>query len=83
LKGLLKMAQQPFNRPSRLEQLYRDEIRKILDRYFKLPTFETLGELSAKLVEFGQISGSSSSADDNKDGETEQHKLEGSSEKRS
>ena len=46
------MAQLPFNRPSRLEMLYRAEIKRLLDTYFQFPTFDTLGELTSKLAEF-------------------------------
>lgn len=45
---------QPFQRPNRLEEMYRSEITKLLDAYFKFPTFATLGELQARLVEYGQ-----------------------------
>jgi hypothetical protein len=41
-------------RPPRLEASYQSEIYNLIDKYFALPTFETLGELSARLVEYRQ-----------------------------
>lgn len=44
----------PFHRPTRFEILYQQRIEKLLREYFNLPTFQTLGELNARLVEYGQ-----------------------------
>lgn len=41
--------------PSKLERLYAQAIHHLIDEYMVLPTFETLGELNAKLVQYGQI----------------------------
>lgn len=43
-----------FHRPTRFEAAYRRSIQRLIDKYFELPTFQTLGELNAKLVQFGQ-----------------------------
>jgi SPP1 gp7 family putative phage head morphogenesis protein len=47
----------PFERPKRLESSYRAEIDRLMDKYFEFPTFETLGEATARMVEFGQAKG--------------------------
>jgi len=47
----------PFQRPTRLETLYQAEIQRLLDKYFDFPTYLTLGELNARLVEYGQAKG--------------------------
>lgn len=44
----------PFQRPTRLEELYRIQIQKLIDAYFVLPSFATLGEINSRLVEYGQ-----------------------------
>ncbi len=44
----------PFERPTLLESLYRSQIQKLIDRYFEIPDFATLGEINARLVEYGQ-----------------------------
>lgn len=48
------MINSPFHRPTRFEHLYQQEITVLLEHFFKLPSFETLGELNARLVEFAQ-----------------------------
>ena len=42
----------------RLEASYQAEIYKLIDKYFALPTFETLGELTARMVEYRQATDS-------------------------
>lgn len=44
----------PFHRPTRFEILYQQRIEKLMHDYFDLPTTLTLGELTARLVEYGQ-----------------------------
>lgn len=44
----------PFQRPTRFELIYQQEIRRLMDQFFALPTTSTLGELNARLVEFAQ-----------------------------
>jgi SPP1 gp7 family putative phage head morphogenesis protein len=44
----------PFKRPTRLEAIYRRELERLLDSYMTIPTTATLGEISARLVEYGQ-----------------------------
>lgn len=51
------MKNNPFERPRRLEFFYQTEIGRLLDKYMSLPTFETLGELNSRLVEYGQARG--------------------------
>jgi hypothetical protein len=34
------------------------EIHRLIDKYFALPTFETLGELNARMVEYRQATDS-------------------------
>lgn len=46
------MKSSPFHRPTRLESAYQYAINSLLKKFFKLPTFETLGELNARLVEY-------------------------------
>lgn len=43
---------QPFERPTRLENLYRLEIDRLMREYLSFPTTLTLGEINARLVEF-------------------------------
>lgn len=43
---------QPFQRPTRIENIYRVELDRLFDKYFNLPTATTLGEINARLVEF-------------------------------
>ncbi len=44
----------PFHRPSRLEAEYRNALHKLLDKYLDLPNYSDLGELSARLAEWGK-----------------------------
>jgi hypothetical protein len=44
----------PLGRSPRLEASYESEIYSLIDKYFALPTFEILGELTATMVEYGQ-----------------------------
>lgn len=44
----------PFQRPRRIEEIYRREIMRLFEDYFNFPTTATLGEINARLVEFGQ-----------------------------
>lgn len=44
----------PFARPQRLENVYRLQIDRLIDEYFAFPTFSTLGEINARLVELAQ-----------------------------
>ena len=46
------MDQPPFHRPTRLEEIYRNELDKLYNKYFQFPTVTTLGEINARLVEF-------------------------------
>lgn len=46
------MADKPFQRPTRLENLYRIEIDRLTRAYLSFPTTATLGEINARLVEF-------------------------------
>lgn len=46
----------PFHRPLRFELGYQAEIQRLMNHFFKLPSFETLGELNARLVEYAQAS---------------------------
>jgi SPP1 gp7 family putative phage head morphogenesis protein len=46
------MNNSPFKRPSRLEAIYRNEIDRLISKYFSLPTNATLGEISSRLVEW-------------------------------
>lgn len=46
------MPNQPFHRPTRLENLYRMEIDRLMREYLSFPTTATLGEINARLVEF-------------------------------
>lgn len=48
------MKTPPFHRPTRLEEVYRREILRLVDKYLAMPTTAGLGEISARLVEFGQ-----------------------------
>lgn len=43
-----------FQRMTRLEAIYRREIEKLFEQYAQFPTFETLGELNARMVEYAQ-----------------------------
>lgn len=43
-----------FHRPTRLEAVYRAEIERLFNSYFNFPTTATLGEISARLVEYAQ-----------------------------
>lgn len=43
----------PFQRPTRLEEIYQREINRLLESYFEIPTAATLGEITARLVEYG------------------------------
>ncbi len=45
---------EPFQRPTRLEAVYRAEIERLFNNYFNFPTTATLGEISARLVEYAQ-----------------------------
>ena len=45
----------PFHRPTRFELIYQAQIKRLTDQYLVMPTFQTLGELNARLVEFAQI----------------------------
>jgi SPP1 gp7 family putative phage head morphogenesis protein len=47
----------PFERPRRLEQFYRAQIDALMDKYFVMPTFQTLGEINSRMVEWGQAVG--------------------------
>lgn len=42
---------QPFHRPTRIEAEYRRYIDQLLDKFFDMPNFTTLGEINARLVE--------------------------------
>lgn len=44
----------PFQRPTKLEEVYRRELARLFDKYFHIPTAETLGEINTRLVEYGQ-----------------------------
>jgi SPP1 gp7 family putative phage head morphogenesis protein len=44
-----------WKRPGRMERQYREEIARLTDEYFKLPTTAGLGEITARLVEWGQV----------------------------
>lgn len=44
----------PFHRPTRLEEHYRREITRLLNKYLTMPTTADLGEISARLVEYAQ-----------------------------
>jgi SPP1 gp7 family putative phage head morphogenesis protein len=44
----------PFKRPTRLESIYREEVDRLIARYFSLPSTLTLGEITNRLVEWGQ-----------------------------
>lgn len=48
------MPNQPFDRPTRLEEAYRREITRLLDKFLTMPTTAGIGEISARLVEYGQ-----------------------------
>lgn len=50
----MSQNQRPFQRPTRLEEVYRREINRLLETYFSIPTTDTLGQITARLVEFGQ-----------------------------
>jgi SPP1 gp7 family putative phage head morphogenesis protein len=43
-----------FQRMTRLEAVYRREIEKLFERYAALPTFETLGQINATMVEYAR-----------------------------
>lgn len=45
--------QKPFQRPTRLEEIYSREIDRLLKQYFHFPDTATLGEITARLVEYG------------------------------
>lgn len=42
----------PFQRPTRLENIYRVEIDRLVKQYLSFPTPTTLGEINARMVEF-------------------------------
>ena len=46
-----------LGRSQRLDA-YQSEIYKLIDKFFALPTFETLGELTARMVEYRQATDS-------------------------
>jgi hypothetical protein len=47
-----------LGRSQRLVASYQSEIYELIDKYFALPTFETLGELTARMVEYRQATDS-------------------------
>jgi SPP1 gp7 family putative phage head morphogenesis protein len=50
------MARKDWKRPpGRIEIQYREEIDRLLETYFDLPSAPTLGELTSRLVEWSQI----------------------------
>lgn len=49
------MKGSPFHRPTRLELIYQREIQALVDKYLAVPTFQTLGELNSRMVEWGQM----------------------------
>lgn len=50
------MVQKPFKRPTRIEAEYRARIHKLLDQFFEMPNYTTLGEINARLVEIAHAS---------------------------
>jgi SPP1 gp7 family putative phage head morphogenesis protein len=45
----------PFHRPTRFELIYQREINRLLDRFFILPSAQTLGEINQRMIEFSQL----------------------------
>lgn len=41
--------------PGRIEQAFRAEVDRLIDRYFTLPSAAGLGEITERLVEWGQV----------------------------
>lgn len=50
------MKDPSFHRPTRLEDVYRREIHRLIDSYLHIPDIATLGELNVRLVEYGKSS---------------------------
>lgn len=50
---IVSKNQKPFQRPTRLEEIYHREIDRLLKQYLHIPDTATLGEITARLVEYG------------------------------